>query len=1057
MNPTSYHRLSRILIFLIPVLIILFVVAVNRFPEGYTFGGGDTNQLLNIKDSLKDFYYIWNDRLASAGEGGFFSWFSSLPYYFLFYYVPAIFGLNNTQSLSFILFLFLTFSHLSFWYCLRLVFGDKLNPFLRSGFSLLYALNFTTLYFFTYTWGFTHQVLLYLFLPILTGYFLKFMEEKSLLRLFQLSFFLILASISFVNAAFLFSLIIYLLLLFFLLIVLRFCLLDWHLVKLSLAALILVFVGWFYWLLPTLFFVQEKFTDLISHEVFDLKGWLSMQAVSVFNIYDNVSSYLPLQDYWSLPFLPLGLILLTLIWYKKVDLREKKLVASLSSIFVLFVFFLKKTDPPFSWLTLKLMSTPFLAPLRSYEKVAIFTPLLILLNLSILLPAVIWRRSHFLSFVLIFLMLLSPLPFWSGGILSNYSGSFGGKSDFREAYFSFLEKVPADYYQMADFVNRDSGNGKIQAAPFAVINSITWVNYPKWQHTGIDPTTSLFQKNIVSQISSFYPLNELWLKDEWSPDWYLTFLSHFGVDSILFHKDERIDFVNQGLPKIEILEKEGKLHRTKETENLILTRLDDRYLLPALYVPDRIYLADLTQTDLPRFFSASGYSPGEAFFFSKGLRAEQINRLKKIFNPPVWQKIGPSPADCTACYVLKGNLEPSSNLYIAGVPQTSRTILDGKAIFPNLEKSPKNILFFSLNSLAKGTDRRLEVQAAPENLIKIRNLETFDPKILAQRTININSNKFNDLVNSLLPFRDENFFSLSLGDWNEFSSYKFSFDYPTSYPTILFLLLENQQLTVEGHKAALTGQTEQRETITQVDDLASVQSGRPSVLDDTTNSGRLSPVLKGYSHYETSLVPGSGAKSARALFYFYNPAEATAAAQALINFKQEKIFKTAVYTSNSGGPRVNDIPVKLKLIKINPTQYRVRVSNPSGSNFLLVLNESFHQWWKVFPSAKDNFWAGLSLKETYKNGAYEDYGNLSKISVSSPAKIISAAYLPENQHFLANGFANSWLVTPETAAGAKEYDLTIEFVPQEYFYWSVFLSLAALIFCAVNIFRYLKK
>jgi len=78
--------------------------------------------------------------------------------------------------------------------------------------------------------------------------------------------------------------------------------------------------------------------------------------------------------------------------------------------------------------------------------------------------------------------------------------------------------------------------------------------------------------------------------------------------------------------------------------------------------------------------------------------------------------------------------------------------------------------------------------------------------------------------------------------------------------------------------------------------------------------------------------------------------------------------------------------------KINPSKYEVNIENTTIKPYLLVLSESFNPLWQIYSDGK-------------------------KISAD---------------HFLANGYANGWYLTPENTNNEKRYMLEIKYLPQMY-------------------------
>lgn len=98
---------------------------------------------------------------------------------------------------------------------------------------------------------------------------------------------------------------------------------------------------------------------------------------------------------------------------------------------------------------------------------------------------------------------------------------------------------------------------------------------------------------------------------------------------------------------------------------------------------------------------------------------------------------------------------------------------------------------------------------------------------------------------------------------------------------------------------------------------------------------------------------------------------------------------------------------KISINKINSTQYKISVHDVHGP-YSLVLNEAFNNNWKVYVSDKGNVKAQIS----------------------------------NTRHYRVNGYANGWQILPSDANNAQEYELLVEMVSQQKFYYSAIFSLA---------------
>lgn len=122
------------------------------------------------------------------------------------------------------------------------------------------------------------------------------------------------------------------------------------------------------------------------------------------------------------------------------------------------------------------------------------------------------------------------------------------------------------------------------------------------------------------------------------------------------------------------------------------------------------------------------------------------------------------------------------------------------------------------------------------------------------------------------------------------------------------------------------------------------------------------------------------------------------------DFKINKIWKPKIVLKKviQKSKLVEKIPLAFE--KINPTLYKVRIER-AKKPYELVFSEGFHSDWQATVVGKPEF--------------------------------KSKSLIPEERHFLADGYANGWLINPEDSQGEEDYDLLIEFKSQKLFHWGV--------------------
>lgn len=100
----------------------------------------------------------------------------------------------------------------------------------------------------------------------------------------------------------------------------------------------------------------------------------------------------------------------------------------------------------------------------------------------------------------------------------------------------------------------------------------------------------------------------------------------------------------------------------------------------------------------------------------------------------------------------------------------------------------------------------------------------------------------------------------------------------------------------------------------------------------------------------------------------------------------------------------NNLPT-IQFEKLNPTKYRVKVSN-STKPYVLTFSEAFHKNWKVYITDQKSEKTELS----------------------------------EKTHFIGNGYANAWLISPQDVGDKGNYQFVVEMTRQRFFYFSLGIS-----------------
>ncbi len=569
---------------LLGLFLILFVVLVNRFPEGYVIAGEDTFQRINLQEYYHQLFYEWQGRVTL--------------FYSIFYFLD-FFRVSESAQISWYLGVFLLGSYASFLAFLRLVFG-KLESSISVPSALFYALNLYTLYVFTYTWGYSDFQSLYIFLPILTGTYIVFLRSQK--NIYGAAFLLLLffASSGFGNPAFAVGLLILLLFLT--------VFLAWGgLIRLekstllrilSLGALSLFISA--YWIFPITSQISRGVADLAGTNSIDLATWLQKTSTPLNETLRlgqfNSGSFFPRNNpYTELDFIkPLVLalsflpVLFILFGIRQAEMpsRYRKFFFVFLALLVVFVALNARVRPPFTGMNNFLFQLPVLNALRSYEKIAIFTPFLMTVLVALTLKRTWSSRWKKVLPVLMLLMLLLPLPFYVGKLQQNMSFILSQRSkNFQKSTHSFLVKIPQPYYDIRETLNEDPDHFKIASLPYNT-DKYGWVSYPKWKMRGNDIVAALYEAPLINPNSAYV---DQWLpakdfnEESQDPLWLVEWLGLLNTKYIIYHKDVHGEFLEKSQEKMLYLETSGAVVRVSDNEYFTLYEVKEEYRVPYVY------------------------------------------------------------------------------------------------------------------------------------------------------------------------------------------------------------------------------------------------------------------------------------------------------------------------------------------------------------------------------------------------------------------------------------------------------------------------------------------
>lgn len=609
---------------LIVINIFLIIIAIiNRFPAGSIYANGDVFQYFEFSNVSSYLSYTWD---SFNGQGSFLITYGSILFYLPLVLATKFIHISTSdQSLYYLAVLFIG-SFWAFYWSSIIFFGKGFERNKIALFSLIYALNPYIIYNLIATsWAFQHFLFMYLIFPfifVLTYKLFSTNDRKYLIYLLA-PFFLL--NIPNSNFAFFVSLNLIVILLIILLII--FYRIKYMTAFKNFVLYYLAMVLTTMWtVLPQIVEMFRMAKNLSGNEsVFNLGDWIIWQSLS---FKDAMAFFWGFDTFYTKLF-P-GLIFSFGIFFAFVlvifsNLNRKSRFLFISLIMVLFLLFLENKGR--GWVsesfTLAFFNNPLLGALRSIDKTIIFSPFIVIFSILVLSKAWARFRTNFLIAGLIFICVICAWPLMSGNLFNKYHRvSLSKNMDYQA-----LVKIPQEYKDLADLVNKDKLDQKIFHLPYSVINSVGWVNYPKWGLVGIDPIIQLLNKpSIYMNNVGFYSnwnYGEQWNKEkEQDSIWLLPFIGEANARYLIFHKDiDQSNLYTQD--KMHYYKERGFISLINSNDFFDLYKLDDRYFLPHFYIPKKIKIIDRVEQLSDSLFEEKEANVGY-------IESNDINRKTKL-------------------------------------------------------------------------------------------------------------------------------------------------------------------------------------------------------------------------------------------------------------------------------------------------------------------------------------------------------------------------------------------------------------------------------------------
>ena len=139
---------------------------------------------------------------------------------------------------------------------------------------------------------------------------------------------------------------------------------------------------------------------------------------------------------------------------------------------------------------------------------------------------------------------------------------------------------------------------------------------------------------------------------------------------------------------------------------------------------------------------------------------------------------------------------------------------------------------------------------------------------------------------------------------------------------------------------------------------------------------------------------------------------------------------------------------QVSFTKINPTKYKIKVLNATNP-YKLVFLGAYNKDWKLFRVNREMNEDENTNQASYFNGEIKEGNHTSTFLSHQTFDTWGKQTIADKKHFLVNGYANVWNITPEDMDGKADYTLLLEFNTQRIAYGFFLISSITFIACIV--------
>jgi hypothetical protein len=580
--------------FLVGLVALLWIVAVNAFPSSAIFSLGDITMPIHTSERFDEYMteYQWR----------------GLPYFGVFFFLDAV-GLPHGSQLTAYLALFLFGSYFSAYTALRMMFRNA-SHISTAAFSFVYAVNPYTLSLLLFGGMFSSLSLLYIILPVWVAFLQKFLHNPSLRTGGVAVVLAFVASAAFVSPKFVLALplvggigaVVSMM---------------FEKKKLTLrtiyASILLGFAivaVWAYAIPSAAIMIRFGESDAISESVSTVQNRFvehsqpitnSLRFPTADSFAESFPQWFPYnQWHWAAPIfsgltiIPIGWLLFGWMTQRRSRCDQvRRIFWTSSTLLAILAFLSAGAIAPFSFLNEKLFALPGFGAMFSAETFAIWIPFcLTLIGFSVAMLMPKYTKVFALSAIAVS---FSTLPFFVGQLHRSTSPVLGEsfqKNIWETASTSALIALPEAHASFCSWLSENGEPGLVAQLPHSVRGDAL-----VWEHI---PSLGLFSRNIFDEVwgretlSPNVPYFDRWLfaktfvSSEESPEWLPILLGSAGVRYVAIHGDSSEGIPEEFRAKIEYLERIGELTFVFGGEGLFVYEIRSERVFPDVFISDAL-------------------------------------------------------------------------------------------------------------------------------------------------------------------------------------------------------------------------------------------------------------------------------------------------------------------------------------------------------------------------------------------------------------------------------------------------------------------------------------